>query len=64
MPSDRDPRYAHAVLPAHVLDDPDATMGPNTRKIKQAESALQQRVEFEALVSRRALLLGNVPVEH
>ena len=27
-------------------------MGPVTRKIRRAESALQQRVEFEALVSR------------
>ena len=64
MPSDRDPRYAHAVLPAHVLDDPDATMGPTTRKIKQAESALQQRVEFEALVSRIASTFVTLTSEH
>jgi two-component system sensor kinase FixL len=66
MPPDRDPRFAHAVLPAHVLDDPaaDYQMGPVTRKIKQAESALQQRVEFEALVSRIASTFVTLTSEH
>jgi PAS domain S-box-containing protein len=46
-------RYSHAVLPARAVEE-DATvpMGPVTRKIRRAETALQQRVEFEALVSR------------
>lgn len=46
-------RFAHNVLPARSLeDDTSVPMGPVTRKIRRAESALQQRVEFEALVSR------------
>src|SRR5688572_20141044 len=46
-------RYSHAVLPAHAFEeDSSVPMGPVTRKIRRAESALQQRVEFEALVSR------------
>lgn len=39
-------------------------MGPVTRKIKQAESALQQRVEFEALVSRIASTFVTLASEH
>lgn len=46
-------RFAHAVLPARAVeDDSSVPMGPVTRKIRRAETALQQRVEFEALVSR------------
>ena len=57
MPShshnDIEVRFAHAVLPARAVEeDPQTPMGPVTRKIRRAESALQQRVEFEALVSR------------
>ncbi len=66
MSSERESRFAHAVLPAHVLDDPEAhlSMGPVTRKIKQAESALQQRVEFEALVSHIASTFVTLTSEH
>ena len=57
MPShshdDIEVRFAHAVLPARAVEEDTQTpMGPVTRKIRRAESALQQRVEFEALVSR------------
>ena len=47
-------RFSHNVLPARAVEDESASvaMGPVTRKIRRAESALQQRVEFEALVSR------------
>jgi PAS domain S-box-containing protein len=46
-------RFSHNVLPARAVEeDNTAQMGPVTRKIRRAESALQQRVEFEALVSR------------
>ena len=47
-------RIVHQVLPGRPLMDEAASMqmGPVTRKIRRAESALQQRVEFEALVSR------------
>lgn len=46
-------RYSHNVLPARALEEEsNVPMGPVTRKIRRAESALQQRVEFEALVSR------------
>ncbi len=57
MPShshdDIEVRYSHNVLPARAVEEDNTTqMGPVTRKIRRAESALQQRVEFEALVSR------------
>jgi PAS domain S-box-containing protein len=46
-------RFSHHVLPARAVEeDTTVPMGPVTRKIRRAESALQQRVEFEALVSR------------
>ena len=46
-------RFSHHVLPARAFEeDANVPMGPVTRKIRRAESALQQRVEFEALVSR------------
>ncbi len=46
-------RYSHNVLPARAVEEDNLPqMGPVTRKIRRAESALQQRVEFEALVSR------------
>lgn len=47
-------RFSHNVLPARAVEEENTgvTMGPVTRKIRRAESALQQRVEFEALVSR------------
>lgn len=47
-------RFSHNVLPARAVEEesPGVSMGPVTRKIRRAESALQQRVEFEALVSR------------
>ena len=66
MATDRDIRYSHAVLPARVLEDSEAEreMGPVTRKIKQAESALQQRVDFEALVSRIASTFVTLHSEH
>ncbi len=56
MPDNREIRYSHAVLPARALDEGEGNtpMGPVTRKIKAAESALQQRVEFEGLVSQIA----------
>ncbi len=45
-------RYSHHVLPARAVEEESSVpMGPVTRKIRRAESALQQRVEFEALVS-------------
>jgi PAS domain S-box-containing protein len=57
MPShshdDIEVRFSHNVLPARAVEEDMTTqMGPVTRKIRRAESALQQRVEFEALVSR------------
>ena len=66
MATERDIRYSHAVLPARVLEDSDndASMGPVTKKIKQAESALQQRVEFEALVSRIASTFVTLTSDH
>jgi len=46
-------RFSHAVLPARAVEEEGGVaMGPVTRKIRRAETALQQRVEFEALVSR------------
>lgn len=46
-------RFSHNVLPARAVEEESTVpMGPVTRKIRRAESALQQRVEFEALVSR------------
>lgn len=49
---DREIRFSHSVLPAVPLEQEPLSAGPVTRKILQAENALQQRVEFEALVSR------------
>ncbi|MDB6132627.1 MAG: putative signal transduction histidine kinase [Verrucomicrobiales bacterium] len=49
---DREIRFSHSVLPARPMAEAPETMGPVTRKILRAENALQQRVEFEALVSR------------
>lgn len=49
---DREIRYSHNVLPARPVAEGPPSMGPVTRKILRAENALQQRVEFEALVSR------------
>lgn len=49
----REVKFSHNVLPGRLLaEDQTASMGPVTRKIQRAESALQQRVEFEALISR------------
>lgn len=48
----REIRFSHNVLPTVPAEDTSVPMGPVTRKIRRAESALQQRVEFEALVSR------------
>lgn len=49
---DREIRFSHSVLPARAGREEPLTAGPVTRKILRAENALQQRVEFEALVSR------------
>ena len=49
---DREIRFSHSVLPARPLQQEPLSAGPVTRKILRAENALQQRVEFEALVSR------------
>ncbi|MES2705785.1 MAG: ATP-binding protein [Verrucomicrobiota bacterium] len=49
---DREIRFSHSVLPARPMLEGPESMGPVTRKILRAENALQQRVEFEALVSR------------
>ena len=58
-------RIVHQVLPARPLVDEAASsaMGPVTRKIRRAESALQQRVEFEALVSRISSLFVRLRSE-
>ena len=49
---DREIRFSHSVLPVRSVQDGPESAGPVTRKILRAENALQQRVEFEALVSR------------
>ena len=49
---DREIRFSHSVLPARPVHEGPVSAGPVTRKILRAENALQQRVEFEALVSR------------
>ena len=49
---EREIRFSHSVLPGRVGREEPVTAGPVTRKILRAENALQQRVEFEALVSR------------
>jgi len=49
---DREIRFSHSVLPARPVQEGPISAGPVTRKILRAENALQQRVEFEALVSR------------
>ena len=49
---DREIRFSHSVLPARGVRTEPISAGPVTRKILRAENALQQRVEFEALVSR------------
>lgn len=49
---DREIRFSHSVLPVRPVQQEPVSAGPVTRKILRAENALQQRVEFEALVSR------------
>ncbi len=63
MPPDREIPHSHAVLPARVLDEGGPGVGPVTRKLKRAESALQQRVDFEALVSRIASMFVTLKSE-
>lgn len=48
----RDIAFSHTVLPTREDDALLDKAGPVTRKIRLAENALRQRVEFEALVSR------------
>ena len=60
---DRDIRFSHSVLPARVMEQEPLSAGPVTRKILRAENALQQRVEFEALVSRISSLFVRLKSE-
>jgi PAS domain S-box-containing protein len=50
--SEHEIRLAYPVLPGRFNPTQNLSAGPVTRKIRRAESALQQRVDFEALVSR------------
>lgn len=61
-----DNRNSHAVLPARVLEDSesDLALGSATKKIRHAEAALKQRVEFEGLVSRIASTFVTLTSEH
>ncbi|MDB6072153.1 MAG: putative signal transduction histidine kinase [Verrucomicrobiales bacterium] len=60
---DREIRFSHSVLPARPPQHEPLSAGPVTRKIMRAENALQQRVEFEALVSRISSLFVRLKSE-
>ncbi len=60
---DREIRFSHSVLPARPVTQEPVSAGPVTRKILRAENALQQRVEFEALVSRISSLFVRLKSE-
>jgi PAS domain S-box-containing protein len=62
---DPEPLTVHEVLPGRPLVDEasSSSMGPVTRKIRRTENALQQRVEFEALVSRISSLFVRLRSE-
>ena len=60
---DREIRFSHEVLPSWPGQAEPMSAGPVTRKILRAEHALQQRVEFEALVSRISSLFVRLKSE-
>jgi PAS domain S-box-containing protein len=49
---EREIKFSYPLLPGRSQPTQIVGAGPVTRKIRRAESALQQRVDFEALVSR------------